>query len=122
MTKSQLTGAWFGLTPGDVHFYRLELLAEGTGIFGSAYWTNRPQVYRIKNWDLHGQRLTFAVTPADRESEAISLAGVTVGQTIEMSIRGSTWQHVVSLRREDAFEEVARKVKQGMAKLGGAQQ
>ena len=120
MDAGQIIGSWFGSTPGDVHYYRLSLATNGTGIFGSVYWTNLPQVYQISSWKLWDDRITMTVRPLEEVYEPISIHADTVGQTIDLSVNGDTWQHRLTLRREDVFQDTIVRLRLAMdVKSGG---
>lgn len=118
-TTERVIGVWLGYTEDELQFFRLDLRTDFTGYCASMYLpdTSLPhdvRLYRIDEWELKEQRLTFRVSAVYVGAEAISLKGETTGHLMNLEVGGAGWKRKLLLRPEAnvtiPFQETKQRV------------
>jgi hypothetical protein len=116
----RLAGVWVGVGDSGVPLYRLQLDSDGTGFLAFAETRMPVSVLRIKQWNLNGTNLTFAVSvlvprPESTNSVSISVTGnwhsVYVSDIIALERRASGHTDRAVLRKDDDLGWLAQDAK-----------
>jgi len=118
LPASDLFGAWFGLSIGDVEVWRLELRKDRTGSIGSAYYTNAPDIWNISSWAYDGGHIVFK-TSASPIEEPLLLAADVVGGKIKLHIARGNWTRSVVMTSEGRFSKQLDSLRNAMGDQKG---
>ena len=116
----RLAGVWVGVGDDGGPFYRLELDSDRTGFLALAETRMPVWVLRIKQWNMKGTNLIFAVSvlaPSAESTNSVSISmtgnwhGVYVSDIIAVERRVSGHTDRAVLRKEDDLGWLARYAK-----------
>lgn len=114
LTREYYVGEWVG---GNLlYWYRLEMKADGSAVFGYVYGFDDPRVYRIAHWELpEGKPISMEPQPCETTGKTncdILHLVVSNGEFgLHLLVCGSDWKQEAPLYRAQRVEEAQCKLK-----------
>ena len=117
--RSQLVGSWFGFDENRLYFCRLELGADGKGVFSKVYVNDPARLYSVEKWSLTEFALALELKPVDKELEEIYLKGFADSTELSLEMGGvsNKWKRQITLFNEQEFLTKNKKNVERIAKF-----
>jgi hypothetical protein len=114
LEREDLLGVWIGLTADDLELIRLDLDPEGNGALGFQFKDGEPCVLGLRSWSLAKGRVTFDFVKNTDCAATRDFHGVALGNTLELTVKGSGWKRRALLKREEPLVDSWQKLKAAM--------
>jgi hypothetical protein len=119
-TAEQLVGVWTGWESDSMTFFRVDLLADGTGYLASSFREGPAVLSRVTRWSVQGWRVKMQTTPVDpHPNDVMALEGTVVVRRLELNIVGgkNEWRQHITLHRADEAQSARTRVDDRMQAL-----
>ena len=100
----------------ELYLVRVSLEESGEGLAGYVFGDEEPRIFKIRAWTYGRKAITIPLEPiGDSAQETPTLSGEVIGESMELTMKGSGWSRRVELRLEDPLEKRWSALRTGMA-------
>lgn len=120
VTEDGISDTWVGVTEENLHYCRLQLASDGTGLCAYGFLDDQPAVYAIRDWQLEDGRLKCNTQGLGGQTEPLLIWGAAHHEALLVRIRwGQGLPLRAVLRRESKWERRAKLAKEKMVAIQG---
>jgi len=116
LSRQEVARVWVGLSEDELYLVRVSLEESGEGLAGYVFGDEEPRIFKIRAWTYGRKAITIPLEPiGDSAQETPTLSGEVIGESMELTMKGSGWSRRVELRLEDPLEKRWSALRTGMA-------
>jgi hypothetical protein len=113
----ELSAAWVGWAD-SMHYFRLELKADGTGIC-ALYQRSRSdsRLYQVTKWTLKDYDIEITLKPIDADAWPVTMKGTAISSALRLQLgdgRKNGWRAKTTFERESVIESAMESAKRRM--------
>ena len=112
--RADLIGVWVGLSGDHLEMIRIDLSADGDGVFGYAFVDEEPCVVQLESWIYADGELVLDLGDRGRCEER-ELRGSVVGSLLKLRMSGDGWQRHALLKKEEPLAKRWERLRAAMA-------